>query len=200
MGQSPSGYICFGVPVEEEANPFFSGLDEDERIEAEEAEDVEDLPEYLLKREGVPSPWVEGEYPFAMPFFNGASSYEERRKMENDWIVEHQSEWKLVHDIYYDLKKDLEKVNLPIDIRDFSYEDIHRFVIYIPGTLQMSSGEWHSEPINPTIIEKIAGFDSDKQFADSLYYEETQAAKAFCKENGLPAFDNPCWLIGSQYG
>lgn len=198
MSQSPNGYICFGVPVEEETNPFYRDLDEDERLEAEEeakeGEEIGDLSDYLLRREGIPSPWVGGEYPFEIPARDPNLSWSANREVEKLWVKTNHPEWQDIYDTYSTRKKVIEKLSLPVGIRDFGYERVHRFVIYIPGTLQVSS-EWGNEPIDPKILTMI-------HQGISVEHAQVQKAKTFCEENGLPpfTFDNVHWILGSVYG
>lgn len=214
MGISNDAILCFGIDVGE-GSPFVPRIQEDDpdnyRSKGDEDYDHPDydklseiggeLDKFLVWKAGLQDPYdnfPEEGYP--EEDWKSSLTYEQRRaKYERDKEAWEKAnpDWIKARDEYSEAKDRLEK-ECPIRIVSHCSYDYPMYVIAVRGDdNEKSYRDEFYRSASRGYPEAIA--DASGQLPP-IPQEKIEAAQEFCREHGLPAFDEPKWLICTMNG
>lgn len=166
MGRTWSGTILFGVDLGEDGlRPPYDEREDDEDGDV----DPGDLSDFLAARAGLVSPYA------SLP---DEINYGPHQAFL-DWKLSH-PEFERAADEFYEAKRKLEDAS-PVDLDSYGASDYSCWVLYLKGTK-----EYAYQTIETVDLDALRAAAAPSKVA---------LAQQFCKANGLPAFDDPKWLV-----
>lgn len=144
-------------------------------FDVEEDSDSRDVEDFVAEQRGETYPWKALPYEIAQ---GGQVEFDQ-------WVSEH-PEWIALKERWYEVTREI-RDSAPVEIQTHGhYEADEQPTFLVLKGCEYLADAWVPESIDPGDL--------------SIITEKVAEARAYCKDNELPSFDDPRWYLVASYG